>query len=297
MKTDCSNIADEGKTFSLSDSLEEREGISPEYLRLQEALSEFRSLEVKSDALTPEDFPSLATANEAVLQKRSLITAAKLVPRPKALRDSLKRLLKALSGHAQLPDSFSNWTEASAAAIEDWFCASVKRDDARLSEIAKTSQQDSELLLWVGRELAKPFFQRYSRTIPKESLQKWNQGACPCCGGPPKMARLEKETGRRYLWCELCAIEWAFNRIQCPFCDNKDAKQLGNLEPEGWEIYRIAVCELCKGYLRTIDERKLPEESVAGLEKEEIATLHLCFIAEREGYHLPTIAFQDKNQS
>ncbi len=297
MKTDCSNTIDSENIFSLSDSLEERKGVSPAYLQLQKALSEFRSLEVKSDALAPEDFPSLATANEAVLQKRSLITAAKLVPRSKALRASLKRLLKALSGYAQLSDSFSNWTEASTTDIEGWFRASVKRDNARLSEIAKTSQQDRELILWVGRELAKPFFQRYSRTIPKESLKNWNQGACPCCGGPPKMARLEKETGRRYLWCELCAIEWAFSRIQCPFCDNKDAKQLGNLEPEGWEIYRIAVCELCKGYLRTVDERKLPEGSVADLEKEEIATLHLCFVAEREGYHLPTITFQDKNQS
>ena len=297
MKTDCSNIADEEKIFSLSDSLKEREGVSPEYIQLQEALSEFRSLEVKSDALAPEDFPPLATANEAVLQKRSLITATKLVPRPKALRASLKRLLKALSGHAQLPDSFSNWTEASATDIEDWFRASVKRDDARLSEIAKISQQDMELLLWVGRELAKPFFQRYSRTIPAESLQNWNQGACPCCGGPPKMARLEKETGRRYLWCELCAIEWAFSRIQCPFCGNDDAKQLGNLEPKGQEVYRIAVCEPCKGYLRTIDERKLPEGIAADLGKEEIATLHLCFIAEREGYHQSAIVFQNKNQS
>lgn len=283
--------------FSLSDSLEEREGVSPAYLKLQEALSEFRSGELKSDALAPEDFPSPTAAKEAVLQKRSLITTAKLVPRPKALRASLKRLLKALSGHAQLPDSFSNWIEASDADIEDWFQASVKRDDARLSEIAKTSQQDMELLLWVGRELAKPFFRRYSRTIPTESLQNWNQGVCPCCGGPPKMARLEKETGRRYLWCELCAIEWAFNRMQCPFCGNKEAKQLGKLEPEGWEIYRISVCEPCKSYLRTVDERKLPEGSVADLGKEEIATLHLCFIAEREGYHLSTIAFQDKNQS
>ncbi|MBU1707278.1 formate dehydrogenase accessory protein FdhE [bacterium] len=297
MKTDCSNSIDSEKIFSLSDSLEEREGVSPEYLQLQEALSRFRRLEVTSDALVPKDFPSLATANEAVLQKRCLITAAKLVPRQEALRGSLKRLLDALSGHAHLPESFLNWAEASGAELEDWFCASVKRDGLRLSEIAKTSQQDSELLLWTGRELAKPFFQRYSRTIPQESLQNWNHGACPCCGGPPKMARLEKETGRRYLWCELCAIEWPFSRIQCPFCGNADAKQLGNLEPEGWKIYRIAVCEPCKGYLRTIDERKLPEGMVADLGKEEIATLHLCFIAEREGYHQSDIAFQNKNQS
>ena len=87
-------------------------------------------------------------------------------------------------------------------------------------------------------------------------------------------------------------MEWTFSRIQCPFCGNQDAKQLGNLEPEGWEVYRIAVCELCKGYLRTIDERKLPEGRSADLSKEEIATLHLCFIAEREGYHQSTNAFK-----
>jgi len=164
VKTEYSNTVDSEKIFSLSDSLEEREGVSPEYLQLQEALSQFRRLELTSDALVPKDFPSLATANEAVLQKRCLITAAKLVPRQESLRGSLKRLLAAMSGHAHLPESFLNWAEASGAELDDWFCASVKRDGLRLSEIAKTSQQDSELLLWTGRELAKPFFQRYSRT-------------------------------------------------------------------------------------------------------------------------------------
>ena len=209
-KPESSTVEKPEKIFPLSDSLEEREGVSPEYLRLQEALSKFRDLEMKSDALSPKDFPSLATANEAVLQKRSLITVAKLIPRPKVLRAGLKRLLKVLSEHAHLPESFSNWTEASDADIEDWFRASVLREDARLLEIAKASQQDSELLLWVGRELAKPFFRRYSQTIPAESLRNWNQGACPCCGGPPKMARLPtviSRPGEPALYCGK-AIVW-----------------------------------------------------------------------------------------
>jgi len=283
-----------GKMGSLSDSLSGRAGVSPGYVRLQEALLRYRSAELGSETL-PSGFPSPAAGDDAVSRGRSVAREIELIPESKALHASLKRLLEAVAGHCELPSSFLEWTRTSAAGdgiLEKLFRAVTRSDTKLLETIAKKSGQDKELLDWIGRELAKPFFQRYSRVISSESLAKWNRGRCPCCGGAARMARLEKETGRRYLWCDLCAVEWPFVRLQCPFCGNDDAEQLGNLEPEGQETYRIAVCQKCKGYLRTVDERKLPEGVTANLPLEDIATLPLNFVAEREGYRLPHIGLE-----
>lgn len=284
------NRAEPGKTGSLS-GLSGRAGVAPGYLQVQEALFRFRSAELETDTL-PSGFPSPAAGDRVVSGGRCLAGEMKLIPKPKALQGTLTRLLNVLSGHCELPASFLEWTEKSAAdseSLETWFRAVTTGDSTLLDAIAEESGQDRDLLRWIGRELAKPFFQRYSRVIAAESLAKWGQGVCPCCGGMARMARLEKETGRRYLWCDLCALEWPFSRLQCPFCGNDDAQQLGNLEPEGQETYRIAVCQRCKGYLRTVDERKLPNEVVANLVLEDIATLPLSFVAEREGYQQPNL--------
>ena len=46
----------------------------------------------------------------------------------------------------------------------------------------------------------------------------------------------------------------------------------------------VETCEGCKGYIKTVDERKLPEDETVLSVVEEAATLHLDLLAEREGY-------------
>ncbi|MFV1966207.1 MAG: formate dehydrogenase accessory protein FdhE [Pirellulaceae bacterium] len=107
-------------------------------------------------------------------------------------------------------------------------------------------------------------------------------GRCPLCGSPPGLAKLKRENGRRVLFCSLCGERWEFARIGCPFCGSQQG--LGMLSIDTADPNTIETCEQCKGYLKTVDERKLPENKQVIPLVETIATLYLDLIAEKEGY-------------
>ncbi len=109
----------------------------------------------------------------------------------------------------------------------------------------------------------------------------WDKGYCPICGHYPYMAAL-RENGKKFAKCSFCEYEWQIERIFCPFCGHKDHKKLRYFEVEGEEGYRVYLCEACKCYLKTVDERVLAD--VVDLELEDIATIHLDILAEKEGY-------------
>jgi FdhE protein len=101
------------------------------------------------------------------------------------------------------------------------------------------------------------------------------------------MAKLEREEGRRILQCSLCSTEWAFRRLQCPFCRNDDHDTLRFFFVDEESPYRVDVCDICKRYIKTVDERKLEEEKKVMLTLENIATLFLDILAVEEGYRNP----------
>ncbi|MDL1970458.1 MAG: formate dehydrogenase accessory protein FdhE [Candidatus Desulfofervidaceae bacterium] len=109
----------------------------------------------------------------------------------------------------------------------------------------------------------------------------WMKGYCPICGHYPYIAAL-RENGKKFVRCSFCGYEWSIERIFCPFCGNKNHEKLKYFEVEGEEGYRVYVCEECKRYLKTVDENKI--ENVVDLDLEDIATLHLDILAEKEGY-------------
>jgi FdhE protein len=63
-----------------------------------------------------------------------------------------------------------------------------------------------------------------------------------------------------------------------------DRESLGVLRLDDADAHWIETCERCKGYIKTVDERKLPEGETVLPVVEEAATLHLDLLAEREGY-------------
>jgi hypothetical protein len=113
----------------------------------------------------------------------------------------------------------------------------------------------------------------------------WKKGSCPLCGTPAGMARLEAEQGRRILWCPLCGTEWVYKRLQCPFCGNENQKKLRYFFVEGEETpYRVDVCNRCKRYVKTIDERKRAKGEKTVFEIENMLTFYLDGCAKKEGF-------------
>lgn len=111
--------------------------------------------------------------------------------------------------------------------------------------------------------------------------ERWRRGYCPICGGSPDFGYLKRENSARYLICNRCDSEWLFQRLQCPYCDNKDQNKLQYYTDEKG-VYRLYVCDNCKRYLKAIDQRQVEETVLLPLER--FMTIDMDRQALEKGY-------------
>ncbi len=82
-------------------------------------------------------------------------------------------------------------------------------------------------------------------------------GHCPFCGGAAwisaRKSAPDAESGFRYLHCALCGLEWNFNRICCPSCNEGDPYKLPHFQSDVHSNVRIEACETCRRYVKSID--------------------------------------------
>jgi formate dehydrogenase maturation protein FdhE len=83
------------------------------------------------------------------------------------------------------------------------------------------------------------------------------------------------------LACGLCGEWWTGDRVQCPFCES--TSRWARLAGEEDRIRWIETCDGCRGYVKTIDERQLPEDAVVMPLAESVRTLELDLAAEKFG--------------
>lgn len=159
----------------------------------------------------------------------------------------------------------------------------LMEDSSSLKEIAQEKKIDFTLFSFLVFQSFSPFLESYAEHLKDHiKLGDWLRGYCPFCGREPLMARLDKETGRKWLFCSLCRTEWPFRRLECPFCGNNNQESLRYFYSEDEGAYRVDVCDRCKRYTKTIDARKA--ESLRNLFVEDLATLLLNIVAEKEGF-------------
>ena len=161
-------------------------------------------------------------------------------------------------------------------------------DLAYIESVSRQVQVFVDALLFVGRALAAPFVAEAVRRVAAGASSVAGVGEaharCPMCGSPPTIAKLRREDGRRILFCGLCGRSWEFDRLACPCCENRDHGSLGLLRISEADPRWLETCEVCNGYIKTVDERRLAEgETIVPL-VEETATLYLDLLAEKEGY-------------
>ena len=70
-------------------------------------------------------------------------------------------------------------------------------------------------------------------------------------------------------------------RLFCPFCENKNQKQLHYFYSDQEKEYRVHACTGCKKYIKTVDVRDLARPVHPFLE--QVSTLHLDMLAEEQG--------------
>ena len=113
-----------------------------------------------------------------------------------------------------------------------------------------------------------------------DNSASWEKGYCPVCGNAPALAML-RDQGQRFLICGFCGHQWTAIRVFCPFCENRDQKQLHYFYSEQEKEYRVHACMGCKKYIKTVDVRDLARPVHPFLE--QVSTLHLDMLAEEQG--------------
>lgn len=172
----------------------------------------------------------------------------------------------------------------------------IWQDEKSLNEYLEQRELNGELLSLLLFHVAKPLVAGFASGLKKQNFhEEWYQNTCPVCGWKASMAVTSGENRQRVLNCSLCETAWPFKTIECPHCLNKDHDTLKYLAIDDDEIYRINVCEKCRGYIKTLDESKVAVRNTAM--EEDLKTLHLDIIAEREGYLKDAPAGSDKELS
>jgi len=276
--------------------LDGRPGVAPDLVVLEEKLIKWRE-EVRAslkDATYPATEPAPDLLNEALRDGRAIVDVCDPLP----TRDLLTRwssslfevIDQALPATKSLVDRFRGIeaTQDPDDVLPALFGHGWRALDDPALLPGETSEDDLQTLGWIGRQLARPFFHHLGELLAGHeafAIRDVKTRGCPCCGGAPRMSRYEREEGQRYLWCELCDVQWRYARLTCPFCGNPKQETLGYLSFEDLDHYRVDVCEVCHGYLRAKDERELPEGARVDFTIEDVGTLHLCLVAEQKGYH------------
>jgi FdhE protein len=163
-----------------------------------------------------------------------------------------------------------------------------------LKSIAQEHNLNPDLLLFFGLNLGQTLLELYAQQLKgKIDQENWLKGSCPLCGNFPAMEKLRREDGKKVLWCGFCGTEWFFKRVMCPFCENEEHNSLRYFFTEkdssqAENPFRVDMCDKCKRYIKTIDERKLPENEKTDFPLDSMTTLYLDFLAQNDGYQSPT---------
>ena len=136
-----------------------------------------------------------------------------------------------------------------------------------------------------------PIAAELEKMLPNGELVNHHPTACPVCGSLPSLSRIggvESPTeGRgKSLHCEQCGTTWDFERIRCARCGETDPEKLHTFNIEGDDAHRIATCDTCGGYIRTV----YLEDSLApfSFEVEEVVTAKLDAIARDQAAQAQT---------
>ena len=106
---------------------------------------------------------------------------------------------------------------------------------------------------------------------------------CPRCNALPVLGvlRPEGDSGKRFLVCSFCSLEWEFRRILCAHCGEVTEQKLPVFVAEQLPHIRMECCETCRHFLRTVD---LTKDGHAVPLVDDLAAVALSLWAEENGY-------------
>lgn len=218
----------------------------------------------------------------ADLFSRLVETAASLAPEAEP---EVRASLDALAGAAT----------AGRLPAEPLFAEAFVQHSQHLREMALHAGVDGDLLESLAALAVAPLLRAYAAHLAplleraddgSLDAATWHKGYCPVCGGWPVLAELRGIELKRYLRCAACATAWPVLRLQCPYCETGDYRQLTSLQAEDDRRFKVEVCGRCHGYLKTANA--FDPAPAALLPLEDLSSVHLDVAAIERGYQRPT---------
>lgn len=168
------------------------------------------------------------------------------------------------------------------------FEAFLKPDDSIFIEFAERTSQAPRALSFLVQSSMTPSIMALAGSISKTLPQgrTWEQGTCPICGSLPFHSALTGKEGVRSNSCSFCRACYRSVRLQCPYCQERDAAKLPFFSADEEPGYRVDVCLTCKGYIKTTDFRDFDRPSLAALD--DLESLALDILAVKRGFIRPT---------
>jgi FdhE protein len=225
-----------------------------------------------------------------------LLDLQRLKTEPKLLREFFDDLLSLLKTNEFFSREEVNKLIASKGKIDpvELIQPVLSGDLPGFKAYSDQLEVEADLVSFVGLNLSQAVAELYAEKVKhKVDQESWVKGNCPVCGSHPAIERLMRDDGKRMLSCSLCGTEWYFKRIMCAFCSNEDQNSLRFFvveeeSPTEKSAFRVDVCDKCKIYIKTLDERKLPESAKPDLYLENLSTIYLDILAQKDGFESPT---------
>jgi FdhE protein len=131
--------------------------------------------------------------------------------------------------------------------------AALDHDLLRLDEQATAVGIEPATLRALVLLATVPLLQACGRAHATAIPASWQRGYCPVCGAWPALAESRGLERERWLRCGRCGSGWRVPTYMCPYCDNRETRQLGSLLPDGQgESRRVEICRRCHGYLKNL---------------------------------------------
>jgi len=150
--------------------------------------------------------------------------------------------------------------------------------------LVQSLQLDADLLWTIAQNAFKPALRTWARQLELLAQDDlWDKGYCFICGARATFAELQGNDQEQHLRCDQCGADWRYPRLKCVYCGNEDHQTLSQLFPVTHrDRQHIQVCDQCHGYLKVI--AAFSPTPVELLTAEDLATLHLDYIAQQRGY-------------
>lgn len=272
----------ESKILERLEEWEQRDGQLPEFVGLYRQLVRIQS-EAKSRFAVPKLSLSADTISERCSQGVPLLSFQELSPHWAQLENLVQEVIPLVTDDSPDPTNEAQGLRniaSNTALLEE--VVRVWYDGSSLTTIAAAQHVDDQLLTFVVGSALKPLLSAYCEVLwPLVNQESWRRRYCPICGGKPDFAFLDRERGARWLLCLRCDAEWLFQRLECPYCGNQKQASLSYFTDDRG-LYRLYVCEECRGYIKAIDLRRTQSDVLLSLER--ILTLDMDRQAQEAGY-------------